>query len=270
LMQVVAQEGGQDWARTRPTQEQLLDPTFNLDYGISMFSALLTTNNGDVRKTLAEYYSGNPDTTTPDAQQYLAAYDAAVAQLGSGGAVDGGTVQAVLPQLRTDTAPVSEKMAAYVPGKGTTQPTGTQAAAASAAYAKNHLGPRNLQYQYQMSAAQWAALLPAEKARYGNMPPFTTPLRGAGSSYRGGGGGWGGGGGGGVSVASLLKKLSAGLRQQLMLYFNGAVALEAGALAELARLGITDPEKLRPLFAQPIAPPVAKASTSSSAYWRSW
>jgi len=226
LMQVVARESGYAWAADRPTQQELLDPAFNLQTGTAIFKGALDANGGDVRKALAQYNTGQPDTTTEAAQRYLAMYDAAWGKLWGAGEQSPGS-------LAVGGVTASPAVAAAATGQLPTAPAATTTATA------------------------------------GNYAPLTkfTPLRGqvARRAYYGGGGG---GGGGGYSSA-VLKRMTPALLAQLWQYFLNGAPLESGALNELATLGITDYDKLRPAFASGI-PVTQRSSRSSNQYWRSW
>lgn len=95
LMQVMPREAGEMFAG-RPTREELLDPTFNVQYGAQILQEYIDYYDGDVRKGLAAYYAGRgyvdqEGLEGEDAQYYLNAFDQAWQELWGGeGAPAGG------------------------------------------------------------------------------------------------------------------------------------------------------------------------------------
>jgi hypothetical protein len=225
LMQIVPMEG-------RPTQQQLYDPATNIDWGTNYLSQLIASNGGDVRAALAQYNTGSPDTTTPNAQRYLALYDKAHQEL-YGTATTGAVAAAPATAM---TMPINQPVPGAVAQGGMTYQ----------------------QLRQQVLSGQ--GFTPTKLERY-------TPMRGGTSRAYG----YGGGGHQAADVGRAVNRMSKNLRKQLYLYFLSGQPLESGALAELAKLGVPDYTKLKPLFdAGYLNTTTATSSGSSSTPWRSW
>lgn len=78
LMQIMPREAGKAFAN-RPTKRELLEPAYNVAYGVKLLKELLTYYGGDLASALCAYYMGiaglsSKGLSSPEAQTYLRAF----------------------------------------------------------------------------------------------------------------------------------------------------------------------------------------------------